>query len=62
MARFFQRRPIVARGFLAVTAMFIAVFGGGFCATAVVIGADRIHALAASAFFTRTSAYDALVI
>jgi hypothetical protein len=46
----------------AVTAMFIAVFGGGFCVTAVVIGADRIHALAASGFLMRTSTYDALVI
>jgi hypothetical protein len=46
----------------AVTAMFIAVFGVGFCATAVVIGAERIHALAASAFLMRTSAYDALVM
>jgi hypothetical protein len=42
--------------------MFIAVFGGGFCATAVVTGAERIHPLAASAFFTRTITYDALVI
>jgi hypothetical protein len=46
----------------AVTAMFMAVFGGGVCATAVVIGAERSQALAASAFFTRTSEYDALVI
>jgi hypothetical protein len=46
----------------AVTAMFIAVFGGGFCATAVVIGAERSQAFAAAAFFTRTSAYDALVM
>jgi hypothetical protein len=46
----------------AVTAMFIAVFGGGFCVIAVVIGAERSHALAASAFFTRTSTYEALVI
>ena len=30
-----------------MTAMFIAVFGGGFCATAVVIGAERIQAFAA---------------
>jgi hypothetical protein len=42
--------------------MFIAAFGGGFCATAVVTGAERIHAFAASVFFTRTSTYDALVI
>jgi hypothetical protein len=46
----------------AVNAIFIAVSGGGFCATALVIGAERSQALAASAFFTRTSAYDALVI
>jgi len=46
----------------AVNAMFIAAFGGGFCATAVVTGAERIHAFAASAFFTRTSTYDAVVI
>ena len=39
----------------AVNAMLSAVFGGGFTATAVVIGAERSQAFAASAFFTRTS-------
>jgi hypothetical protein len=42
--------------------MFMAVFGGGFCITAGVIEAERSHALAAFAFFTRTSTYDALVM
>jgi hypothetical protein len=46
----------------AVNAMFIAVFGGGFCATVVVTGAERNHAFAAPVFFTRTRTYDALVI
>jgi hypothetical protein len=46
----------------AVNAMLSAVFGGGFTVAAVVIGAERSQAFAAAAFFTRTSAYDALVM
>ena len=38
------------------------VAGAGFTGIAVVIRAERSQAFAAAAFFTRTSAYDALVM